>query len=49
MPRPHFLRVCDRKDKGVKVTEVESDSDFKEMNLFDFWDLDGNIINVIAI
>lgn len=47
MPRPHFLRVCDRKDKGVKVTEVESD--FKEMKLFDFWDLDGNIINVIAI
>lgn len=37
------------KDKGVKVTEVESDSDFKEMRLFDFWDLDGNIINVIAI
>ncbi|MGZ9583028.1 VOC family protein [Paenibacillus marinisediminis] len=37
------------KENGVKVTDVDSDSDFKEMKLFDFWDLDGNIINVIAI
>ncbi|WP_282940512.1 VOC family protein [Paenibacillus sp. RC67] len=37
------------KEKGVKVTGVDSDTEFKEMKLFDFWDLDGNIINVIAI
>ncbi|GAA4851913.1 hypothetical protein GCM10023310_33420 [Paenibacillus vulneris] len=37
------------KEKGVKVTEVDADTDFKEMRLFDFWDPDDNIINVIAI
>lgn len=37
------------KDQGVKVTSVDNDIDFKEMRLFDFWDLDGNILNVIAI